>query len=233
MTMGAHGADSTGESDAAGSAASVDELRWLEALRRGDEAAFVALLDRYHASLLRLAMLYVSNRAVAEEVVQETWLGVLQGLSRFEARSSLKTWIFHILMNRAKTRAQREGRSVPFSALANPQDEPDEPAVDPDRFLPADHPRWPHHWASPPQSWGDLPEERLLAQETRAHIQQAIDALPASQREVIALRDVEGWSAGEVCNVLGLSEANQRVLLHRARSKVRRTLEQYLAPVSA
>jgi RNA polymerase sigma-70 factor (ECF subfamily) len=136
-------------------------------------------------------------------------------------------------MNRARTRAQREGRSVPFSALATPQSEADEPAVEPERFLPADHPRWPHHWAAPPPRWGDLPEERLLALETRTHIQQAIDTLPASQREVIALRDVEGWSAGEVCNALGLSEANQRVLLHRARSKVRRALEQYFASVSA
>jgi RNA polymerase sigma-70 factor (ECF subfamily) len=172
-------------------------------------------------------MLYVPSRAVAEDVVQETWLGVLQGLARFEGRSSLKTWIFRILTNRARTRGQREGRSIPFSAVWNPETDSTEPAVDADRFSPPGSVDA-GHWVSRPRDWEALPEDRLIGQETRAQIQQAIDALPDSQREVITLRDVEGWSAEEVCNVLQISESNQRVLLHRARSKVRRALEQYL-----
>ena len=149
--------------------AGADEASLVVALRAGDEAAFVALVERHHAALVRLATLYVPDRAAAEEVAQETWLGLLRGLDRCEARSSLKTWLYRILTNRAKTRARRDGRTVPFSALADPAAEGDEPAVDPDRFLPADHPRWPHHWASPPRSWGELPEERFLARETRAY----------------------------------------------------------------
>ncbi len=207
--------------------ASADDLRLVEALRSGDETAFASLLDQYHASLVRLALIYVPNRTVAEEVVQETWLGVLQGLDRFEGRSSLKTWIFRILTNRAKTRGQREARSVPFSNLANPASELDEPSVDPTRFLPADDPEWPHHWVTDPHSWAEIPEEQFLSQETRAHIDRAIAKLPPNQREVISLRDIEGWNSVEVCDVLGISESNQRVLLHRARSKVRRALEEY------
>ena len=201
-----------------------DEAKLLEALRAGDEAAFTELARAYHASLLRVAQIYVSSRAVAEEVVQETWLAVLQGLDRFEGRSSLKTWIFTILANRAKTRALRERRTIPFSALS-PERVP-EPAVDPERFRDAEDPRWPGHWAVPPQAW---PEERLLAGETRERLSEAIEALPANQRAVISLRDVEGWSSEEVCNALGISETNQRVLLHRARSRVRNALEEYLA----
>jgi RNA polymerase sigma-70 factor (ECF subfamily) len=213
---------------AAGEAATVEDLRLVAALRAGDESAFGTLLDQYHQSLLRLALLYVPNRAVAEDVVQETWIGVLQGIRRFEGRASLKTWIFRILINRARTHGAREGRTIPFSALGNPAAEPGEPAVDADRFRPADDPRWPRHWATPPQSWAATPEERLLAQETRRQIAAAIAMLPPNQREVITLRDVEGWSAAEVCNVLGVSETNQRVLLHRARAKVRRALDAYL-----
>lgn len=216
---------------ATGVAAPTDDLHLVEALRRGDEMAFVSLLEQYHISLVRLAMIYVSNRAVAEEVVQETWLGVLQGIQGFEGRSSLKTWLFRILTNRAKTRGQREARTLPFSALGDLNAEPFEPAVDPDRFLPADDPEWPHHWASDPHSWDNIPEHHFLSQETRAYIEQAIAGLPLNQREVITLRDIEGWSGAEVCNVLGISEANQRVLLHRARSKVRRALEQYFDEV--
>jgi len=210
---------------------SPEELDLLAALRRGEESAFASLVDRHHNSLLRLAQMYVQSRAVAEEVVQETWLGVLQGLGRFEGRSSLKTWIFRILMNRARTRGEREGRSIPFSALAGPDSDPAEAAVEAERFLERGHPDWrpdwDHHWASPPKSWGGNPEERLLAKETRTHLQRAIEALPATQREVITLRDVEGWTSEEVCNVLGISETNQRVLLHRARSKVRGALEKF------
>ena len=189
------------------------------ALRAGDEAAFRALIEMYHAMLVRVARMYVSTQAVAEEVAQETWLAVLEGIHRFEGRSSLKTWVFRILTNRAKTRGIREGRSLPFSAL-----DPDEPAVPADRFHGADH-NWPGHWAAPPTGF---PEERLLAGETREVIERAIEALPPTQRAVISLRDVEGWSAEEVCNALTLTETNQRVLLHRARSAVRAALEQYL-----
>lgn len=204
------------------------ELRLIEALRGGDESAFALLLDQYHTSLVRLACIYVSSRAVAEEVAQETWLGVLQGLDRFEGRSSLKTWIFRILTNRAKTRGQREARSIPFSDWASPEMEADEPSVDPSRFRPPDDPEWPGHWAVGPASWDDIPEQHFLSQETQAHILAAIATLPPNQREVMTLRDIEGWSSAEVCAVLAISEANQRVLLHRARSKVRQALETYL-----
>jgi RNA polymerase sigma-70 factor (ECF subfamily) len=203
-----------------------DDTLLVASLRSGDENAFVSLLDQYHGALVRLAMTYVPNRAVAEEVAQETWEGVLQGLARFEGRSSLKTWIFRILTNRAKTRAVREGRSVPFSSLGQPDDDPAEPSVEPERFR-ATEP-WRDHWVSFPQSWDDLPEERFLSQETQQRLRAAIAALPPNQREVITLRDVEGWDAAEVCNVLQIGETNQRVLLHRARSKVRRALEDYL-----
>jgi RNA polymerase sigma-70 factor (ECF subfamily) len=199
----------------------------LRALRAGDEGAFARLLRKYGASLFRLARLYVSSPAVAEEVVQETWLAVFTGLERFEGRSSLKTWLFRILTNKAKTRGQREGRSLPFSAFAADGDE-GETAVDVDRFLGPDH-HSAGHWAAPPRG---VPEERLLAAETRGTIETAIAALPPNQRAVITLRDVEGLSAEEVCNVLVLSETNQRVLLHRARSKVRAALEQYLEETS-
>lgn len=209
--------------------ASQADLELVEQLRRADEAAFVLLLDQYHTSLIRLALIYVSSHSIAEELVQETWLAVLQGIHRFEGRSSLKTWIFRILINQAKKRGQREGRQIPFSALWQPEADPYEPAVEPERFRPAGDPREPGHWASGPASWEDVPESRLLSAETQAHLLKAIEALPPSQREVITLRDLEGWAAAEVCALLGLSEANQRVLLHRARSRVRRALEQYLA----
>ena len=181
-------------------------------------------MREYNAALLRVAQIYVPTRAVAEDVVQDTWIGVLNGIDRFEGRSSLKTWIFRILTNIAKTRGQREGRTLPFSALERPDAVP-EAAVDADRFLPADHDRWPGHWASKPEPW---PEERLLASETAAVVERAIEALPPAQRAVISLRDVQGWNAEETCNALGVSETNQRVLLHRARSKVRQALEDYL-----
>jgi RNA polymerase sigma-70 factor (ECF subfamily) len=195
-------------------------------LRSGSEVAFMSLVDQYHVAMLRLAQVYVSTHAVAEEVVQEAWVGVLQGLHRFEGRSSLKTWIFRILTNCAKTRAQREGRSIPFSSLQVFDTDPGKPAVDPERFSPADA-EWPGQWVSFPRNWDELPEDRLISQETRTRIQEAIEMLPANQREVITLRDIEGWTPDEVCAFLGISEANQRVLLHRARSRVRRVLEQY------
>jgi RNA polymerase sigma-70 factor, ECF subfamily len=203
-----------------------DDLRLATAAQQGDERAFEALVDRYNASLLRVAMLYLRDRSVAEEVVQETWLGVIRGLERFERRSLLRTWIFRILTNTAKTRAVRESRSVPFAALAATEAD-DGPSVEPERFRGADD-RWSGHWASPPESWTGLPESRLLSRETLAVVQEAIAALPLMQAKVITLRDVEGWSSDEVCALLELSEGNQRVLLHRARSKVRAQLERYL-----
>ena len=159
-----------------------DELRLIEALRRGEEAAFARLLQMYQPALVRLASIYVSNQATAEEVAQETWLAVLQGIHRFEGRSSLKTWIFSILMNQAKKRGQREGRQIPFSALWQAEAEPDEPAVDPDRFIPADAAQWGGHWAERPQHWDDIPESRLLSQETQAYLLQAVQMLAPSQR---------------------------------------------------
>jgi RNA polymerase sigma-70 factor, ECF subfamily len=193
-----------------------EELQLVEALRAGDERVFEQLVRMYQGTLLRVAQMYVSSRAVAEEVVQETWLAVLNGIDRFEGRSSLKTWIFRILANRAKTRGERESRTIPFSALG---DGDSEPAVEPDRFDRG-------QWADSPADW---PEARLLGDETLHVIGGAIESLPATQRAVITLRDVQGWSAEEVRNALELSETNQRVLLHRARSKVRGALEEYLA----
>ncbi len=203
-----------------------EDARLVAALRRGDEAAFAALIARHHASMVRVAALYVRDRGVAEEVAQDAWVAVLQGLDRFEARSSLKTWIFRILANRARTRGVRDQRVVPFATLQGGDPNPDR-SVDPDRFFPAGH-EDAGHWSSPPRSWEGAPEARLLADETGAHIAAAIAALPEGQRAVITLRGVEGWPAAEVCHVLGLTETNQRVLLHRARSRIREALAKYL-----
>lgn len=199
------------------------------ALRCGDEAAFARLVGEYHAPLRRLALGYVRRPAVADEVVQETWLGVIRGIQAFEGRSSLRTWIFRILVNTAKTRAERERRTVPLSSM---QDEVD-PSVDPSRFLDEQHARWPGHWSSPPVRWDQLPEAYLEGQETLAALRDAIEALPPVQRRVIVLRDVEGWPAEEVCALLEISEGNQRVLLHRARSYVRQALESEIDSVLA
>jgi RNA polymerase sigma-70 factor (ECF subfamily) len=194
---------------------SPEDARLVDGLRAGDEAAFAALMREYGGAMLRVALMYVSSRAVAEEVVQEAWLGVLKGIGRFEGRSSLKTWLFRIVANTAKTRGVRESRSIPFSALGD-----DEPSVDPDRFLGAGE-RFPGHWAAPP-------EGRVLAQEALEVIEREIERLPPAQRAVITMRDIQGLTSEEVCNALDLTETNQRVLLHRARSKVRRALEEYM-----
>ena len=208
---------------------SVQETQLLEALRAGDENAFAAVVDKYSGSLVRLAMTFVPSRAVAEEVVQETWLGVFEGLSRFEGRSSFKTWLFRILTNRAKTRGQRESRYESFSSKGGSGDDSHEPAVDPDRFVKsgvgADH------WVTAPDSWdAKTPERILLSKEGRKKIDEAIEMLPEMQRQVMTLRDIEGLSSKEICNILELSETNQRVLLHRARSRVRQELERYIGP---
>jgi RNA polymerase sigma-70 factor (ECF subfamily) len=205
-----------------------DEQCLIESLKAGDERAFARLLDEYSSALFRVAMAHVGTRAVAEEVVQETWLGVINGIDRFEGRSSLKTWIFRILTNTANTRGQRERRVVPFSALGPAAD--DGPAVDADRFFPPDHARYPDHWALGPTAW-ETPEEGLLSAETRELILRAIDELPEAQRTVVTLRDVQGWSPEEVCDALQLSDGNQRVLLHRARTKIRASLESYFDAV--
>jgi RNA polymerase sigma-70 factor (ECF subfamily) len=206
----------------------MDEVSLLNSLRAGDEAAFIQLVELYHPTLMRLAGLFVRDQAVAEELAQETWLAVLQGLSRFEARSSLKTWIFTILTNKAKTRGQREKRSIPFSDLEETAS--DSSTVDSDRFNPANAERSPNHWAadSKPGSWAGIPEDLLLSQEVTDLIRQTITALPENQRMVITLRDIHELSSTEVCNVLNISETNQRVLLHRARAGVRQALERYL-----
>jgi RNA polymerase sigma-70 factor (ECF subfamily) len=190
-----------------------DERAIVDALRGGDEDAFRELMDRHNDALLRTALTFVSTRAVAEEVVQETWIGVIAGLDGFEGRSSLKTWIFRILSNRAATRGAREARIVPLSSLG------DEPTVDPERFAATGA------WATPPRPWA--PEDRALAAEARHGIEDAIAALPERQRLVITLRDVEGWPSGEVCDALEITENNQRVLLHRARASVREVLAGY------
>ncbi len=201
------------------------DAQLVAALRAGNEEAFRSVVREWHGSLLRVAQIFVPSRAVAEEVVQEAWLRVLGALDRFEGRSSLKTWVFRILDNTAKTRAQREGRSLPFTALHDPARVP-EAAVDADRFFSEADEHHPGGWSSPPR---ELPEERLLAAEARERIADAIESLPPTQRAVISLRDVEGWSSDEVRNALDLSEVNQRVLLHRARSRVRQALEDYLS----
>ena len=186
----------------------------LTALKAGDEAVFVALVAAWGPGMLRLARAHVSSEAIAEEVVQEAWIAILRGVERFEARSSLRTWAYSIVANLAKTRGVRESRSEPFA-----------PAVDPDRFQTADG-EYPGHWQTPPEPW---PQQRLEDAETRDAALAAIAALPARQREVITLRDVEGFTSEETCNALGLSETNQRVLLPRARSKVRGALEVHLS----
>jgi RNA polymerase sigma-70 factor, ECF subfamily len=198
----------------------------IDALRAGDECAFAALIDTHHAPMLRIAKSYVRDRSVAEEVVQEAWLGVLRSIHRFERRSTLKTWIFRILVNVAKARAAREERSVPFSALIAEDSEEFEPAVDADRFLPVDA-QWPGHWLSFPLQWGSAPDERVIWGEAQNLIASAIEGLSPGQREVVTLRDVNDWTSEEVCNVLQISETNQRVLLHRGRSRIRRELERY------
>ena len=216
--------DSTGLGSKAESTA---ESQLLARLRAGEESAFMELVEGYHSKLKCVARMQVSTPAAADEVVQETWLGVLKGIRRFEGRSSLKTWIFRILMNSAIRRRQRDGRLVPFSAFAKDEVEAAELAVDPDRFFESGNPSQ-GHWAAPPTSWGDDPERRLLSQECMGQLQQAISELPPAQKSVVALRDVSGWTAEEVCELMEISEANQRVLLHRARSRIRSAMETYL-----
>lgn len=210
-------------------AAATSEERLLARLRAGDEMAFRELVTRYDRAMKRIALTFVRSPSVADEVVQETWLAVIKGLERFEGRSSLKTWMFRILANRAQSRGAREQRTTPFSSLA-PFEGEDGPTVDPDRFLPAGHAAA-GYWSVTPSRFFELPEDRMLAAETSALVAAAIEQLPERQQQVIRLRDVEGWEAEEVCESLELSPANQRVLLHRARSAVRARLEEYFTGV--
>jgi RNA polymerase sigma-70 factor, ECF subfamily len=201
-----------------------EEHELLVRLRAGDERAFEALVERHYPTMLAVARHYVSSRAVAEEVVQDAWLGVLKGLDRFEGRSSLRTWILRILVNNAKTRGARDARTVPFASLVP---EGEEPAVEPDRFRGPDGP-FPGHWRAYPGNWQRLPEEALAERETLDVVLATIHQLPPPQRIVITMRDIQGCDAQEVCEALDVSEGNQRVLLHRARSKVRSALERHL-----
>ena len=205
----------------------VSDEETVAALRAGDERAFRDLFTRTYPMMKGVARAYVASDAVAEEIVQETWMAVVTGLDRFEGRSALATWIFSILTNQAKTHSAREKRAVPFSCVAPSDGE--EPAVDPDRFQKDDE-AWPGHWATPPRPW-QKPERRLLSLEARERLRAALAQLPDRQRVIVGLRDVEGHSADEVCDLLGLSSENQRVLLHRGRTRLRAVLDDYLDAV--
>lgn len=198
-----------------------DERSLVKRLKAGDEAAFIQIIEIYHTSLLRLARNYVRSQSSAEEVVQETWMGVFQRISFFEERSSLKTWITRILINRARTYALRDQRLIPFSSLAENAEESDTSVAGPEVL--------PDGWISLTENRYDMPEVSLLSLETHTCVAESIETLPASQRAVMVLCDIEGWEPEEICTQLGISQVNQRVLLHRARSKVRRKLEKYLA----
>ena len=204
------------------SSAGTEETRLVRALRDGDEEAFVQVVDRYTPAMLRLARVYGLGAAAAEDAVQETWVRVLRSLERFEGRSSFRTWLFAILGNCARARVESERRSVPLAAFDA------EPRVDERRFFPPEHPRWAGMWTTLVDSWEAIPDERLLAAEARMRFREAIDALPTRYATVFVLRDVEGWSSDEVCVLLDLTPENQRVLLHRARTRLRAALEEYL-----
>jgi RNA polymerase sigma-70 factor (ECF subfamily) len=205
------------------------DLTEVQALRRGSEIAFRSLVERHTPTLIRVARTLVRDRSVAEEVVQQTWVEVLESVDRFESRSTVKTWLCGICVNTARARMRQERRTIPMSSLARESDSDAQPAVDPSRFYPPDS-HWAGHWFAFPKIWPDTPEESAWTAELKTRLLTAIDALPDAQRQVLVLRDVEGLSGEEVCNVLGLSDTNQRVLLHRARSKLRGLLEDLLDP---
>lgn len=202
------------------------EVALLARLRQGDEGAFDEVVTRHHSALIRMAMGYVADREVAEEVVQDTWMVVIEGLGRFEGRSSLRTWIFGIMIHKAKDRGVREKRHTTFSSFESADDDGDE-AIDPSRFHQSGE--WAGHWAFPPQPWDDQTPEKLLAsQQAVTAMHRAIEALPRTLKDVLILRDVEGVEAKEVCNILKITETNLYVRLHRARERVRQAMEAYL-----
>lgn len=202
------------------------EALLLDRLRKGDEGAFDELVTRHHSALIRMALAYVADREVAEEVVQDTWMAVIDGLSRFEGRSLLRTWIFGIMIHKAKDRGVREKRHVNFSSFESVDDDNDE-AVDPSRFHQSGE--WAGHWAFPPQPWDERTPEKLLASQQAVNaMNRAIEALPQTLKEVLILRDVEGVEAKEACDILRITETNLYVRLHRARERVRQAVESYL-----
>lgn len=204
-----------------------DDATIIKGLQAGDEAVFDKVVDRYSGPLLRLALTYVPNHAVAEEVVQETWLGVFQGIGRFEGRSSFQTWLFRILTNRAKNQGVRERRYKLFG-LGTAGDPDEGPSLEDTLFIAQGERKG--HWVTPPQAWKpDTPERALLSKECREVIEKAIDGLPSTKRQIITLRDLAGASSHDVCNIMEISETNQRVLLHRARTHVRKVLDAYLS----
>jgi RNA polymerase sigma-70 factor, ECF subfamily len=202
------------------------DLTEVQALRGGSEIAFRSLVERHTPALLRVARALVRDRAVAEDVVQQTWVAVLESVDGFESRSTVKTWLCGICVNTARARIRQERRTIPMSSLPQESDAAGPPAVDPSRFYPPDS-HWAGHWFAFPKTWPDTPEESAWTAELKTRLLTAIDALPEAQRQVLVLRDVEGLSGEEVCNVLGLSDTNQRVLLHRARSRLRGLLEDF------
>jgi RNA polymerase sigma-70 factor (ECF subfamily) len=212
------------EQTVAGATVTASDEQTVAALRAGDERTFRELYARTYPMMKRVARGYVASDAVAEEIVQDTWMAIVTGIHRFEGRSALGTWIFSILTNQAKTHGARERRALPLSCVARRDAE--EPVVNPDRFQKDDE-AWPGHWATPPRPW-QKPERRLLSLETREHLKDALAELPDRQRLIVGLRDIDGHSAEEVCDLLGLSQENQRVLLHRGRSRLRAALEEYL-----
>lgn len=222
--MQAGGTQTSSRGESYPQAVSAEEWSLVQRLRSGDEEAFRALAERYQPAMVRLASAHTPSRAVAEEVVQDAWIGILKAIDGFEGRSSLRAWMFRIVANTAKLRGTREARSSPFSAL----EEEGGPSVSADCFRPEDDPRWAGHWAwsSAPTPW---PDDQLSAQQTMARVLELLGQLPARQREVMTLRDIEGCSAAEVCEALSLSDENQRVLLHRARSKVRAALADHFS----
>jgi RNA polymerase sigma-70 factor (ECF subfamily) len=199
-----------------------EDAHVVAALRAGDARTFRELYERHYAAMKRVARSYVDSEPIAEEIVQETWLGILRGIERFESRSALGTWMFSILINQAKSHGAKERRTLPLSSVGAE----DEPVVNADRFQKDDE-AWPGHWATPPRPW-QKPERRLLSLETRSRLKDALARLPERQRLIVALRDIDGLSADEVCELLDVSQQNQRVLLHRGRSSLRAALAEYL-----
>jgi RNA polymerase sigma-70 factor (ECF subfamily) len=211
-----------------------DDDSLVAALRQGDESAFEWLLGTYDSTLRRVARNYVPTDTLADDVVQDTWMGLIRGIDDFEQRSSLKTWLYRILLNIARTKGVREKRSIPFSSAADALADSAEPAFDPERFrAPTATEQYPGGWVSFPMAWETQPERVVESSETVGIVNAAVEQLPPAQREVLTLRDIEGWTSAEVCNALELTETNQRVLLHRARARVRRALELYFEGVMA